>query len=130
MIGPHARGLHQELREEGQLLARLTRELARSVVRVLRVHREGILDQQLVQERIAWAAIDLYAMAAVLSKLQGMLDHAAGNGHDLPDLLRDLLSGKSFCRHAADRIEQRLAALSDNHDEATIAVADAMLKLP
>src|SRR5205823_3156672 len=103
----------------------LTRELARSVVRVLRVHREGILDQQLIQERIAWAAIDLYAMAAVISKLHATLEHVAGNGHDLPDWRRDMLVGKAFCRHAADRIEQRLGGLFDNHDDQTIAVADA-----
>ena len=128
VIGPHARGLHSELKEEGQLLARLTRELARCVVRVLRVHREGILDQQLIQERIAWTAVELYAMAAVISKLQSTLDRAAGNGHDMPDWRRDVLVGKAFCRHAADRIELRLGGLFDNHDEQTIAVADAMLK--
>ena len=93
----------------------------------LRAAREGILDQQLIQERIAWAVIEIYAMAAVLSKLQSLLDHASGNGHDLPNLKRDLLIGKAFCRHAADRIEVRLHGLFDNHDEMTIAVADAML---
>jgi acyl-CoA dehydrogenase family protein 9 len=127
VVGPHARGLHAELKAEGQLLAHLTRELARDVVRVLRVHREGILDQQLLQERIAWSAVDLYAMAAVISKLQGTLEHAEGNGHDLPEWRRDVLIGKAFCRHAADRIEVRLRGLFDNHDEQTIAVADAML---
>ena len=127
VIGPHARGLNDELKEEGKLLAHLTRALARDVVRVLRVHREGILDQQLIQERIAWSAVELYAMAAVLSKLQANFDHIAGNGHDMPDWRRDLLIGKAFCRHAADRIELRLRGLFDNHDDQTIAVADAML---
>ena len=130
VIGPHARGLHDQLKEEGQLLSHLTRELARDVVRVLRIHREGILDQQLIQERIAWSAVELYAMAAVLSKLQATLDRADGNGHDMPDWRRDVLIGKAFCRHAADRIEVRLRGLFDNHDEQTLAVADAMLAVP
>jgi alkylation response protein AidB-like acyl-CoA dehydrogenase len=128
VIGPNARGLHSELSAEGRTLASLTRELARDVVRVLRVHREGIIDQQLVQERISWSVIELYATAAVISRLQTLLDHVAGNGHDTPDWRRDLLVGKAYCRHAAERIRHRLRTLFDNHDQDTLAVADAMLK--
>jgi alkylation response protein AidB-like acyl-CoA dehydrogenase len=128
VIGTSAKGLHRDLHAEGQMIARLTKILARDVIRVLRVHREGILDQQLIQERIAWSAIELYAMAAVVSRLQAMLEHCAGNGHDQPHWKRDLLIGKTFCHHAADRIERRLADLFDNRDDETIAVADAMLQ--
>jgi alkylation response protein AidB-like acyl-CoA dehydrogenase len=130
VIGPNAKGLPRELAHEGHLLAKLTRQLARDVVRVLGAHREGILDQQLLQERIAWSAIELYAMAAVISKLQAMLAHCAGNGHDMPHWKRDLLIGKAFCRHAAERVERRLHELFDNLDDDTVAVADAMLQLP
>ena len=42
---------------------------------------------------------------------------------------RDLLVGKAYCRHAAERIRHRLATLFDNRDEDTLAVADAMLGL-
>src|SRR5205085_1569394 len=114
-------GLPAELREEGQLLAKLTRQLARHVIRALGTYREGILDQQLVQERIAWSAIELYAMAAVLSKLQSTLEHVTGNGHDTPQWRRDLLVGKAFCQHAAERIQNRLHGLSHNRDADTIA---------
>jgi alkylation response protein AidB-like acyl-CoA dehydrogenase len=127
VIGPNAKGLHTELSSEGKVLANLTREVARDVVRVLRVHREGIIDQQLVQERISWSVIELYAMAAVISKLQAMLDHTAGNGHDMPGWRRDLMIGKAYCHHAAERVKHRLATLFDNHDADTIAVADELL---
>jgi hypothetical protein len=66
-------------------------------------------------------------MAAVLSRLQSLLAHVAGNGHDQPHWRRDLLVGKAFCRHAADRVRQRLHGLFHNHDAETIAVADAMM---
>ncbi len=127
VIGPHARGLHPDLAAEGRAVAKLTRQLARDVVRVLRIHREGIIDQQLVQERISWSVIELYAMAAVIAKLQAMLDHVAGNGHDTPDWRRDLLVGKAYCHHAAERVGHRLRTLFDNRDDDTLAVADAML---
>ena len=36
-------------------------------------HREEILDLELIHQRVAGAVIDLYAMAAVISKLQSQL---------------------------------------------------------
>jgi hypothetical protein len=111
------------------------------VHRLLRTYRQDILDMQLLQQRIAWAAVDLYAMAAVISKMQAMLTarvphahangggngYANGNGHHTAEFKRDLLIGKGFCRHAADRITQRLHTLFVNHDKAIVAEADAVL---
>ncbi len=127
VVGHAFEGLHDELSHEGHALARLTNLLARDVIRLLHTYRESILDQQLIQQRIAWSVVDLYASAAVLSKLQSMLDEQKinGNGHDLR---RDLIVGKAFCHHAAERITQRLHSLFANGDEEVIAVADAMLK--
>lgn len=123
VVGASFDGLPAELEAEGNTLAQLTNSLAREVARLLRTHREGILDMQLPQERIAWSVVELYAMSAVISKLKSMLD--GGNGHT--DLQKDLLIGKSFCRHAAERIQHRLDSLHNNSDDQTLAVADAVL---
>jgi alkylation response protein AidB-like acyl-CoA dehydrogenase len=134
VIGADVSGLHDELEAEGHTLARLTNQLARDVSRLLRTYRQDILDMQLLQERIAWAAVDLYAMAAVISKLQSLLTDAHGNGNGNgnrnghPDLRRDLLIGKGFCRSAAARITQRIGTLFVNQDAATISEADELLK--
>lgn len=74
VIGRPFDGLRDELRQEGHTVAKLTTQLAREVGRLLRTHREGILDLQLLQQRVSHATIDLFASAAVLSKLQAMLD--------------------------------------------------------
>jgi hypothetical protein len=84
--------------------------------------------------------VEIYAMAAVISKLHTMLNardgngngHANGNGHGNGhgELQRDLLLGKSFCHHAADRIKQQLDSLFANRDEETLRVADAVLQDP
>jgi alkylation response protein AidB-like acyl-CoA dehydrogenase len=145
VVGAEVSGLHHSLETEGHTLARLTNLLAREVHRLLRTYKQDILDMQLLQSRIAWSAVDLYAMAAVISKLQAMLTANAaaapqtpgfangngnGNGHaHNPELRRDLLIGKGFIRHAADRITQRLHALFANQDQALIAEADAVLGL-
>lgn len=134
VVGAHAPELHPELDEEGHTLARLTHHFAQGVGKLLRTHREKILDMQLSQQRIALSAVDLYATAAVISKLQSTLssqprpDHANGNGSTMDAAARrELLIGKAFCHHAADRIEARLRALFDNRDEEVKSVAEAVI---
>jgi alkylation response protein AidB-like acyl-CoA dehydrogenase len=97
------------------------------VSRLLAKHQQRVLDMQLLQQRIAWSAIELYAMAAVIGKLQSMLEHAEGNG-GIPHMARDLVVGKGYCRHAAGRIARRLRGLFRNRDKVRLAVADAVLK--
>jgi alkylation response protein AidB-like acyl-CoA dehydrogenase len=120
-----------ELADEGRTLADLTTQLGRAVHRLLRTYRQDILDMQLLQARIAWSVVDMYAMAAVISKLQSMLHaaHHKGNGNGHADAIkRDLMIGKAFCHRAARATEERLAALWDNQDDEHMAVADAILR--
>jgi len=82
------------------------------------------LDMQLVQERIANAAMDLFASAATLSRWDSELQFAQGNGQSpatknaAPEL---------FLRQSFRRIRENLAALSDNDDKFILKAADAAL---
>ena len=136
LVGHSFEGLHPELKSEGQAVARLTRLLAKSVLRLLGRHRERILEMELIHQRVAWAVIELYAMAAVISRLEAMLrlggTGVGGNGNGRRaaghQVQRDLLVGKAYCHHAAERIEQNLRSLFDAaHDRQVIAVADAVM---
>ena len=126
IIGPHINNLPDELIHEGNVLAHLTRRLARDVSRLLTKHREKILDRQLLHHRVAGAVIEIYAMTAVISRLQSLLESAQGNG-DSAELSRQLIVGKGYCRHAANRVYRRLRGLFHNHDKVRIEVADAVL---
>lgn len=117
--------VHPKLLREARLLAKLTRKLARGVSRVLAKYQTKVLDMQLPQQRIAWAAIELYAIAAVISKLQQQIEAAESNGHGT--LGRDLVVGRAYCRHAARRINRQLNDLFRNGDRDTLAVADTVL---
>jgi alkylation response protein AidB-like acyl-CoA dehydrogenase len=122
MWGHSFSGLHPELADEGRTLARLTTEFARDVTRLLAAYKERILDYQMLHDRLAWSAAELYASAAVISRLQAMLDATPlGNGHD------ELLIGKAFCHRAADSVKHRLRGLFRNQDEETVRVADAVM---
>jgi alkylation response protein AidB-like acyl-CoA dehydrogenase len=127
LIGPHVHDLHPQLADEGHQLARLTTRLARDVFHLLRTHREKILDMELLQQRVSLSVVDLYAMAAVLSRLQSQLVSAGGNGHQPESLQRDLIVGKGFCHRAAGNVSRRLKSLFRNNDEETLAIADAVL---
>ena len=81
VIGHSLEGLHPSLKAEGKMLARLTKLLARDVIRALGSHRERILDMELVHQRITAAAMELYVMGAVISKLQAMAENPQTNGH-------------------------------------------------
>ena len=130
----HGIQIHPQLAAEAQTLADLTTSLARAVHKLLRTYRQDILDMQLHQQRITWSVVDLYAMSAVISKLQSMLPpvgangNGHSNGHSDAALKRDLLIGKRFCHRAAESIRQRLHALSHNQDAELLAVADAVLE--
>jgi hypothetical protein len=148
LVGHNFDGLHPQLKAEGQAVARLTKRLAKSIIRLLGKYREGILDMELIHSRVASVVIEMYAMAAVISKLQWMLekspdvlrlhlntngngkDSGNGNGnghHAMSQLERDLLVGKSYCHHAAERVELALQALFNHNDRETIKVADAVM---
>jgi len=113
------------LRAEAHELGKRVNEFGRAVQSMLTRHREGILERQYVQERIADAACDLYAASCTLSRLDSLLSHGNGDGADVK---RDIAAGKYFLRLASRRIRQNLAALHDNDDEQTTATANAFLK--
>jgi hypothetical protein len=119
------------------MLASLTTRLARSVHKLLRTHRMDILDMQLLQERVSWSVVEMFAMAAVISKLQSILEAHGSNGHNgngngngngVEDALkRDLLIGKAFCHRVYDAINHRFNTLWRNRDSELLEVADTML---
>ena len=126
LIGHSIHDLHPELADQGKSLANLTTHFARAVLRLLATHRQGILDMELIHERVTAVAIELYAMAVVLSKLQSLLGANGSNGHD-PAIHRDIIVGKGYCNSAARRIRTRLHSMSDNDDSQILTVADAVL---
>jgi acyl-CoA dehydrogenase family member 9 len=101
----------------GQDLARLIRRFHVAVDRELLHHREAILDRQYVQERIARAAMELFASACVLSRWDAELQAAGA----------DSASARLFLCMSFRRCRSFLNDLWDNDDEAVTAAADAAL---
>ncbi len=107
------------LRPHAHRLSRLIWRFNLAVDRALIRHREEILDRQYVQERIANAAMELFASACVLSRWD--TDMQAGLMH------HDRAAGL-FLRESSRRVRQFLAGLRDNDDDVITAAADAVLR--
>jgi acyl-CoA dehydrogenase family member 9 len=112
------------LRTEAAHLGKRVRDFGLAVQWALRRFREGVLQMQYVQERIADAGCELYASSCTLSRLDHLLTNANG---DPDELNRDVQAGRYFLKLSDRRVRQSLAALNDNDDSETTVTADAAL---
>src|SRR5216684_3758233 len=113
-----------ELGSFANQLGRLIWRFNLAVNRALIAYREPILDMQLVQERIAGAAMDLFASTCVLSRWDAELQVARRNGDSRPSTngAADL-----FLRQSFRRVRGFLSDLNDNDDKALLATANSAL---
>jgi acyl-CoA dehydrogenase family member 9 len=113
-----------ELRSFANQLGRWIWRFNIAVNRSLISYREPILDMQLVQERIAGAAMDLFASTSVLSRWDSEIQFAQRNG-GAPT--RRNTAAELFLRQSFRRIRNFLAGLTDNDDKAILKAADSAL---
>ena len=97
-----------ELKPAAQRLGKLIRSLGTEVQFTLIIHREEIVERQLVQERIAWLAMELFATACALSRWD---DELRRNDHT-HDAAARLLIAESL-----RRAELCLQAMRANDDQ-------------
>lgn len=111
------------LSKEAHAVSKAIRRFAIANARMLARYREDILEKQLVLDRISNCAIALYTSIAVISKLDTQISRARSL---TPELKADLASGKLYCRHALDIMDQSLNTLVDNNDESFEHLSDML----
>jgi alkylation response protein AidB-like acyl-CoA dehydrogenase len=116
-----------ELRWFANQLGRLIWRFNVAVNRALITYREPILDMQLVQERLANAAMDLFASTCVLSRHDAELQFAQRNGSSSSS---EQFAADLFLRQSSRRIRHFLAGLTDNEDKSVLATANSVLSKP
>jgi acyl-CoA dehydrogenase family protein 9 len=114
----------EQLRGHARKLGRLIWRFNFAVNRALITYREPILDMQLVQERIADAAMDLFASTCVLSRWDAELQFARRNGDSAS---ADHSAADLFLRQSFRRIRRFLGELTDNDDNSLLATAKSFL---
>ena len=125
---PHVPARHPSLFEDARSIASLVKQFGSTLPHVfLKLKDEAnFVVAQLIHERIADIAIDLYVSACTISRLDHLLGQPKGNG--LQGDTREVSAGRYFLALAARRIQQNFRALSDHDDELCLTAARAYLK--
>jgi alkylation response protein AidB-like acyl-CoA dehydrogenase len=114
----------ERLRGRAAELGRLIWKFNLSINKALIQYREPIMDMQLIQERIANSAIEMFASACVLSRLDSELQGMGQNGHTAPGSHK---AAELFLNQSFRRIRRSLNDLSGNEDREILDVANAVL---
>jgi acyl-CoA dehydrogenase family protein 9 len=116
-----------QLQDDARTVAKFVKDFGLKLPHVfLRLKDEATFAQaELVHERIADIAIDLYVSSCVLARLDHLLMNPPSNG--AADPYADVAAGRYFLKLAARRIQAAFAALDDNDDPALLAAANAMI---
>ena len=109
---------HPILAHAADLFDEQTAALARNVDKVLRKHGKNIAEMQFAQKRTADLAIDLYAIAAVLSRTTRAIERQGEEG-----ARREIDLTQIFVTAAGKRLRETSASFDENDDELRKAVA-------
>lgn len=90
--------LHPSLRDHATYIERHAAELAKVTQSAITTHRKAILQRQLVVERLADLAIELYARTATLSRTQRLIDE-----HGVDACAREIALASLFCLESGRR---------------------------
>lgn len=104
-------GVHEALKDEVSRFEEYAKQLHAGVEKVLTKYRKKIIHQEFLLHRIADMAMDLFAMAAVISRLDTLIRKVG-----LDQAQRELTMGKMFCEGAWRRIRRNSRQLENNID--------------
>jgi acyl-CoA dehydrogenase family protein 9 len=110
---------HPILNREAVIFEEYTGELAKGVEKILRKHGKNIAEMQYTQKRTADMAIDLYAIAAMISRTTRAIEKRGEEG-----ARREIDLLTIFVNAAEKRLAGNVAATDKNDDELRKAVAD------
>ena len=130
--------LHPRLSKHKEYFEKHVAELARAADRVIIRHREAIIDRQMVLERLADMAIDLFATASVIARTQSLIDERGAEQCESEIALCDLFCVEAGRRFATNRgnldgreeevDENRRAVARKVREEGGYFVTDAILE--
>jgi alkylation response protein AidB-like acyl-CoA dehydrogenase len=104
--------LHDRLKRHKDYFEKHVAELGSATDRAIIRHREKIIDRQLVLERLANMAIDLFATACVIARTQSLIDERGVEACEREIALCDL-----FCVEAGRRFRASRRMLDGRADE-------------
>ncbi len=121
--GPQFPIQHHHLAELAHGVETAAHQFGRGIEAILIRRREGVLDDQFAQGRVADAAISLYIAVCALVRL----DHDCGDpSKSSSELTRDKRVGGYLIRLMLDRVRDEMGAIGDPRDAEILNVAEAL----
>ena len=109
---------HPILSRESVVLDELTHDLVRNVDKVLRRHGRNIAEMQFTQKRVADMAIDLFAIASVISRTSRAIELRGEEG-----ARREIALSHVFVNRAEKRLRDTVTSFDKNDDELRKSIA-------
>lgn len=122
LVKPEFTKVHELLADEADLVADNIHGLAMAVEKSLIEHGKAIIERQMLQERMANAAIDIYLSTAVLARAT-----AAIKKHGEAGAAADLEAARLFIPMSMRRTRRAIRALERNADDTVRAIAQRAL---
>jgi acyl-CoA dehydrogenase family protein 9 len=122
LVKPEFTKVHELLADEADLVADNIHGLAMAVEKALIEHGKAIIERQMLQERMANAAIDIYLSTAVLARAT-----AAIKKHGESGAAADLEAARLFIPTSMRRTRRAIRALERNADDTVRAIAQRAL---
>ncbi len=116
--------LHPSLAEESAVFEGGATELARAADRLLRKHGKGIIEAQLATLRLADVMIDLFGLAAVLSRVSSRIEDL---GEEAAAKEREIL--RAHALETKKRLDVAFASIDENADQIVRGLADHVVEL-
>jgi acyl-CoA dehydrogenase family protein 9 len=91
--------------------------------KVMFKYREDLLDEQLVHERIAEAAMEIFASSCALARLDAETSQASKD----PNFAKNKVAAEYFLDWSSRKIDDWLRAIGSNDDKKCLATANAVL---
>ena len=113
-------GLDDSFQEKADIFEEETRYLAQASDKILRKDGKGIFGKQFASHRLAEIMIDLFVMAATISRVQASIE---ANGAEAAAQEIDIL--RAFTRQAKVRLKHNFRRIDNNDDEIMKGLADA-----
>ncbi len=110
---------HPDLKAAATIFEEGTRQLATFVDRLLRKHGKKIVDKQFATRRLADIMIDLFALAATVSRVTSLIEAKGSDACPKEKEILTIFSGQ--CRR---RIASNCGKIDDNDDELIKSLAD------
>ena len=122
LVKPDFTKVHALLEDEAEMVAENIHALALAVEKALIEHGKGIIERQMLHERMANAAIDIYLSTAVLSRVTSVIARQGEEG-----AAADLEAARIFIPMSMRRTRRAIRALDRNQDERMTAIAQRAL---